>query len=225
MASAINGPVLAAVRSEPTGRLPLAPPVATGAVPARRLVQRTLSDPLGTLRIALATTRARTALRSCREVGYGPRLFGRCRLIGASGIQIGERLLIVGSTVPCELCTHDGGSLEIGDRVFINYGSSISAHTLVRIGHDCKIGQHAIILDCDYHDMEDPLHYGGHGTSLPVVLEQGVWLGARVTVLKGVTIGRSSVVAAGSVVTHDIPPGVLAGGAPARILRRLAFRS
>jgi acetyltransferase-like isoleucine patch superfamily enzyme len=73
--------------------------------------------------------------------------------------------------------------------------------------------------------MEDPLHYGGHGPSLPVVLEQGVWLGARVTVLKGVTIGRSSVVAAGSVVTRDIPPGVLAGGMPAKVLRKLEFRS
>src|SRR5260370_10498460 len=127
---------------------------------------------------------------------------------------------MLGATAPCELCTHDGGRLEIGDRVFINYGSSISAHTLVRIGDDCKIGQHTIILDCDYHDIEDPLHYGGHGPSLPVVLEQGVWLGARVTILKGVTIGRSSVIAAGSVASSDVPPGVLAGGVPATVLQQ-----
>lgn len=208
-----------------SGALAPAASLPVGAVPMGRAMRRTFADPLGTARIAAATVRARVALRGCREVGYGPRLFGRCRVSGGSGILIGERLLMIAGTAPCELDTHDGGRLEIGHRVFVNYGSSISAHTLVRIGDDCKIGQHAIILDCDYHDMEDPLHYGGHGPSLPVVLEQGVWLGARVTVLKGVTIGRSSVVAAGSVVTRDIPPGVLAGGMPAKVLRKLEFRS
>ncbi|HSR22055.1 MAG TPA: acyltransferase [Candidatus Eisenbacteria bacterium] len=192
-----------------------------GAVPPRTVARRALADPLGTARIALATARARVALRGCREVGYGPRLYGRCLVSGGAGIHVGERLLMIGTAASCELHTHDGGRLEIGDRVFVNYGSSISAHTLVRIGDDCKIGQHAIILDCDYHDMDDPLHYGGHGESRPVVLEAGVWLGVRVTVLKGVTIGRSSVVAAGSVVTRDIPPCVLAGGMPAKVLRRL----
>lgn len=197
------------------------PAMPTGAVPAGAVVRRALADPLGTARIALATARARVALRGCRELGYAPRLYGRCLVSGGAGIHVGERLLMIGTAASCELHTHDGGRLEIGDRVFVNYGSSISAHTLVRIGDDCKIGQHAIILDCDYHDMDDPLHYGGHGESRPVVLEAGVWLGARVTVLKGVTIGRSSVVAAGSVVTRDIPPCVLAGGMPAKVLRPL----
>jgi len=206
-----------------TETLVTAPTMPTGAVPAKRVLRRVLDDPLDTARIAMANVRARVALRGCREVGYGTRLFGRCRVSGGEGIRIGERLLMIAGTAPVELSAHEGGRLEIGARVFINYGSSISAHTLVRIGDDCKIGQHAIILDCDYHELDDPLHYGGHGESLPVVLEQGVWLGARVTVLKGVTIGRSSVIAAGSVVTRDIPPCVLAGGMPARVLRPLEF--
>ncbi len=205
-----------------TEALVTAPP--TGAVPTKRVLRRVVTDPVGTARVAIATTRARIALRSCGEVGYAPRLFGRVRVSGGEGIHVGERLLMIAGTAPCELSTHDGGRLEIGHRVFINYGSSISAHTRVRIGDDCKIGQHAIILDCDYHELEDPLHYGGHGESLPVVLEAGVWLGARVTVLKGVTIGRSSVIAAGSVVTRDIPPCVLAGGMPAKVLRPLEFK-
>ena len=213
------------MQPESGGTLAPAPALPVGAIPVGRAVRRALGDPFGSARIAFATARARFALRGCREVGYGPRLFGRCRVSGGSGIHVGERLLMIAGTAPCELDTHEGGRLEIGHRVFINYGSSISAHTFVRIGDDCKIGQHAIILDCDYHDMDDPLHYGGHGPSLPVVLEQGVWLGARVTVLKGVTIGRSSVIAAGSVVTRDIPPGVLAGGMPAKVLRKLEFRS
>jgi acetyltransferase-like isoleucine patch superfamily enzyme len=128
---------------------------------------------------------------------------------------------MLADVVPCELNTHDGGRLEIGDRVFVNQGSAICAHAEVRIGNDCKIGHYALVFDCDFHELDHPTHDGGHGRPLPVVLEDGVWLGARVTVLKGVTIGRSSVIAAGSVVTRDVPPGVLAGGAPAQVIRPL----
>lgn len=187
------------------------------------LVRRVLSDPRDALHSALAIARARLALRQCAEAGFGPRLYGRCRVLGGEGIRVGQRLLVAAETVPCELATHEGGRLEIGDRVFINYGASISAHQLVCIGDDCKIGQYAIILDCDFHELDTPTHDGGHGRPAPVVLERGVWLSARVTVLKGVTIGRGSVIAAGSVVTKDMPPGVLAGGVPARVLRRLSF--
>jgi acetyltransferase-like isoleucine patch superfamily enzyme len=201
-----------------------APAMPSGAVSTGTVLRRLLSDPVETAKIAMATARGRFALRACRQVGYAPRLYGRCLVSGGSRIHVGERLLMIGAQAPCELHTHEQGRLEIGDRVFVNYGASLSAHTLVRIGDDCKIGQHAIILDCDYHELDDPLHYGGHGETLPVVLEQGVWLGARVTVLKGVTIGRSSVIAAGSVVTRDIPPGVLAGGMPAKVIRELRFR-
>lgn len=187
------------------------------------LLRRGLEDPVATVRSALAVTRARIAFRGCQSVGYGARLYGRCRVSGRSGIRIGQRLLMIAETVPCELTTHAGGRLEMGDRVFVNYGASISAHRLVRIGDDCKIGQYAIVLDCDYHELETPTHDGGHGVPEPVVLESGVWLGARAIVLRGVTVGRGSVVAAGSVVTSDLPPGVLAGGVPARVLRPLSF--
>jgi acetyltransferase-like isoleucine patch superfamily enzyme len=177
-----------------------------------------LADPGDAARTARALVRGRIDLRSCGEVGLRPRVYGRCKVTGGSGIRIGERLLMLGETVRGELTTHSGGRLEIGDRVFINYGCSISAHTLVRIGDLCNIGQYAILLDCDYHN---PRHDGGHGEPAPVVLEDGVWLAARVTVLKGVTIGRGSIVAAGSVVTKDVPPGVIAAGVPARVVREL----
>jgi maltose O-acetyltransferase len=104
--------------------------------------------------------------------------------------------------------------------VFINYGCSISASQQVRIGDDCSIGTHAIIMDNDFHEI-DPGRRRLRPASAPIVLEENVWLGARVTVLKGVTIGRDSVVAAGSVVTRDIPPGTIAAGVPARVIRSL----
>jgi maltose O-acetyltransferase len=151
-------------------------------------------------------------------VGSRPRLNGRCLVAGGERIEIGDRLLMMGATVRCELTTHAEGHIEVGDQVFINYGTSISAHTLVRIGDRCQIGQYAIILDCDYHN---PQHDGGHGSTAPIVLDDGVWLGARVTVLNGVTIGRGSIIAAGSVVTRDVPSGVIAAGVPARVVREL----
>lgn len=195
----------------------------TATVSLGSVVRRTVSDPVGTLQKAAAVWRAGFALRGCRDVAFGARLYGRCLVSGQGGVHVGERLLMMGRPTACVLTTHNGGRLEIGNRVFVNYGSSISAHTLVQVGDDCKIGEHAIILDCDYHELEHPTHDGGHGESLPVVLEDGVWLAARVTVLKGVTIGRGSVIGAGSVVTRDVPAGVLAGGVPARVLRPLRF--
>jgi acetyltransferase-like isoleucine patch superfamily enzyme len=200
------------------------PGIGMSGRPATRGWRDALSDPPEACSALLAVLRARLAFRQCRALGARARLYGRCLVAGGERIEIGERLLVLGSTVRCELSTHAEGRLLLGDRVFLNYGSSISAHSLVRVGDDCKIGQYSILMDCDWHELETPSHDGGHGQARPVVLEAGVWLGVRVTVLKGVTIGRGSVIGAGSVVASDIPEGVIAAGVPARVLRPLPFK-
>lgn len=184
---------------------------------AARFTQRVLSDPRGTLQDAGAYLRARMDLASCSRLGARPRLYGRCDVYGGEGIEIGDRLHMVGRLVRCELATHAGGKLQIDERVFINYGTAISAHTRVQIGAGCAIGQYALILDCDFHTPG--LADEGHGEPKPIVIEENVWLAARVTVLKGVTIGRGTVVAAGSVVSRSLPAGVIAGGMPAKVIR------
>jgi len=133
-------------------------------------------------------------------------------------IEIGERLLMYGDPVRCDLNAHAGGRLEIGEGVFFNFGCSVSAHTLVQVGSRCRIGQYAIILDCDYHELNGS---DGHGPARPIIIGDGVWMGARVTVLKGVTIGEGAVIGAGSVVTRSIPARVLAAGVPAAVIRTL----
>jgi acetyltransferase-like isoleucine patch superfamily enzyme len=193
--------------------------------PATRGWREALRDPPEAYSVLRALLRARLAFRECLAVGVRARLYGRCLVLGGERIQVGERLLVIGSTVRCELSTHAEGRLLLGDRVFLNYGTSISAHSLVRVGDDCKIGQYSTVMDCDWHELETPTHDGGHGQPRPVVLEAGVWLGVRVTVLKGVTIGRGSVIGAGSVVASDIPEGVVAAGVPARVLRALPFKA
>ncbi len=182
------------------------------------LAREAVSNPLWAARQALAIARANVALRRCQSVGPRARLLGRCKVVNYGTIQIGERLLMYGEPVRCDLNAHAGGRLEIGNRVFFNFGCSLSAHTLVRIGDGCLIGQYSIILDCDYHDPEGT---GSHGRPGPIEIGERVWMGARVTVLKGVTIGAGAVIGAGSVVTRDIPPGVLAAGVPAVVVKHL----
>lgn len=146
------------------------------------------------------------------------RLWGRVRVSGRSGITFGDRVRITGTTVPVELATSGTGTLTIGAGSYLNYGTSIAALASVSIGEACHIGQYAIINDNDYHDLHDRSKVP---PSAPVVLEDRVWLGARVIVLKGVRIGHDAVIGAGSVVTRDVPPRTLSVGVPARVIKQL----
>lgn len=159
---------------------------------------------------------ARYYLRRCARVGLWTRLEGRPRIYSAGTIIIGERVRIHSTTVPIELAAMNGGTIEIGDRTFLNYGVSISAHKLVRIGKRCLLGAYVNILDNNWHDIVDRALVP---PSQPVVLEDNVWLGNRVIVLPGVMIGHDSVVGAGAVVTKSIPPRSVAVGNPARVIR------
>jgi acetyltransferase-like isoleucine patch superfamily enzyme len=175
--------------------------------------------PRWALAILAAVGRARVSLRRCDSVGARPRLYGRCSVHNAGEIHIGSRFLMTARTVRGEMVAHPGGRIEIGERVYVNYGCSISAHRLVRIGDRCLIGQYALIMDSDYHSAHD---HTSLGEVRPVVIGDRVWIGARAIVLKGVTIGDGACVAAGSVVTGDVPAGATVAGVPARVVRAYA---
>ena len=117
-----------------------------------------------------------------------------------------------------------GAKLEIGDDTGIS-GVSYTAAISVKIGRGCLMGANVMVTDCDFHAVNPKGRRHNSSFSAvaarPVVIEDNVWLGADVKVLKGVTIGRDTVVAAGSVVTKDLPAGVLAAGVPARVIRKL----
>jgi acetyltransferase-like isoleucine patch superfamily enzyme len=133
---------------------------------------------------------------------------------------IGERVRLVSTVATIDLSVGPGATLEIGDQVYINYGCSIGATELVRIGPRCNIGTYCIMMDNDYHSLE-PERRNEMPPSAPIILEENVWLGARVIVLRGVRIGANSVVGAGSVVSKDIPPRSVAVGVPAKVTRSL----
>ena len=169
---------------------------------------------------SLALLRARWYLRNATSLGERVRVWGRPVVRNSGSLIIGQRASLVSGAIPIQLRIERDGKLEIGARTFMNYGCSIEATKLVRIGPNCKIGMEVLMMDNDFHQV-DPVERGIRPPSAPIILEENVWLGARVIVLSGVTIGANSVVAAGSVVTRDIPPRSVAAGQPARVIRSI----
>lgn len=170
------------------------------------------------LRKTTDVLQARWQLRHCTSVGALTQAQGRVLVSNAGRIVIGDRVRFRGTHVPIELGALPGSSLRIGDGTFVNSGVSICAQEEVCIGARCAIGNYSLIMDTDFHDVDD---HTKPGKCAPVLIEDDVWIGARVTILKGVRIGRGAVVAAGAVVTRDVPPATLAGGIPARVIRVL----
>ncbi len=187
------------------------------AASLRRLIHEGNPDAMGALAAyARSLVVARSRLRRCTSVGRYTQVQGRVRIFNQGTINIGSHVRIQSIMVAVEFAAMRGAVLEIGDNTFVNYGVSISSHQLVRVGKHCLLGTYVNIMDNTWHDILDrerlpPSH--------PVVLEDNVWLGNRVIVLPGVTIGHDAVIGAGAVVAKDIPPRSVAVGVPARVVR------
>jgi acetyltransferase-like isoleucine patch superfamily enzyme len=127
------------------------------------------------------------------------------------------RLFLRCKTVPIEVGAGKGASLVLGARVFINTGATIVATHSIALGDDCLIGDFVAIFDSDHHPMEPsrPTRVA------PVRLGANVWVGRSAVILPGVTIGDHAVIAAGSIVTGDVPAKTLVAGVPARPIRTL----
>lgn len=113
-----------------------------------------------------------------------------------------------------------GHTVHVGADVFLNTGVVVVDVVELRIGDGCQIGPGVQLLT-PRHPLEAAPRRRGWESGAPVALQENVWLGGGVIVCPGVTIGADSVVGAGSVVTRDLPAGVLAVGNPCRVLREL----
>jgi len=153
-------------------------------------------------------------LRACDQVGARARAIARPQISNRGHIQIGDDLVLNSTYVPCELRTGRDGRIVIGSGARINFGTLISATRRVTIGDRVSIGPHSLLADCEFGDETEP-----RDEPQPIDIADDAWLAARVTVLPGSRIGAGAVVTAGSIVSGDIPPGVVAGGIPARVLR------
>jgi maltose O-acetyltransferase len=175
-------------------------------------------SPVATLRLVRSILWAKWGLRRATSVGKYVKLAGRIRVQNKGRLIVGDRVLLHSYFAPTQLVVREGAELIIGRGGFINYGADICAHKRIDIGEECRIGTHCIIMDNDFHSIEWERR-DEKPPSEEVVLEPHVWVGNRVTILKGVTIGYGSVIAAGSVVTKSVPPMCIAGGVPAKVIR------
>ena len=122
----------------------------------------------------------------------------------------------IGVNHPCSIATMmPNASLCIGN----NFGASgvtINCYKSIQIGNNVRVGANSVILDGDGH-MDDVRV----GNPRPGIIEDGVWLGYGVIVMKGVHIGENTIIGAGSVVTKDIPANVVAAGNPCKVIKPL----
>lgn len=139
---------------------------------------------------------------------------GRLTAGGVCTLRHGCRIAIVGRDGQPPARLHIGKGTDIGDRTIINVKREI------RIGARCAIAWDCDICDSDFHQviMEDGRR---PDITSPVVIEDDVWIGSHCLILKGITIGHGSVIAAGSVVRHNVPPCSLMVGNPARNIGRV----
>ena len=134
---------------------------------------------------ARAVVRARWYLRGAEQFGARVRLWGHPAVTIHGTLRVGDRVRIFSRPARTEFEVGTGAVLDIGSRTFINYGCSIAAKELIRIGPRCNIGSHVIIMDNDFHSL-DPEHRLDVPPSAPIILEENVWIGVRAIVLPGV---------------------------------------
>ena len=128
---------------------------------------------------------------------------------------LGER-----ATILCPVFADYGTLTKIGNDVFVNHNAYFMDGGGITIGNHCFIGPDCGFYTADHARLPEDRNRGIEKAS-PITIGDNVWLGAKVCVLPGVTIGAGAIVGAGSVVTRDIPEGVIAAVNPARVIRRV----
>jgi len=159
---------------------------------------------------------AKYYLRNCKT-GKMVTTRGIPLVIAKGEVTIGNRVVLWSMFQRTIISVHTGAKLVIGDLSRLN-GVHIAAKTSIIIGKNVRFGPYTLVMDSDFHNVEE---HASDGRSAPIVIEDNVWIASRAIILKGVTIGKGAVIAAGAVVTHDVPPYTMVGGVPAKILKQL----
>jgi acetyltransferase-like isoleucine patch superfamily enzyme len=138
-------------------------------------------------------------------------------------LTIGEGTLLEPG---CWLTMASEATIEIGRGTFLNRETMLAAHERIEIGDHVMFANHCFVGDADHRfdDPEMPITWQGFTPRGPVRIGSNVWLGKGTVVRGGVAIGERAVIGANSVVTTDIPPRTIAAGAPAKVIREIAYR-
>ncbi|GAA4205065.1 hypothetical protein GCM10022289_23990 [Pedobacter jeongneungensis] len=113
-------------------------------------------------------------------------------------------------------------SIVFGDNIYINNNASfISEGAGIVIKNDVLIGPNFSVFDSDFHEIDPNKRLSGKHITREVIINENVFIGSNVTILKGVEIGRNSVIASGSVVTKSVEANIIAGGNPCKFIKQL----
>lgn len=128
--------------------------------------------------------------------------------------QCGENIIVKSN---CYLGRGEG--IRVGSRSQLGQNSRIGPYTI--IGDDVVMGPDVVIMTTshNFERLDVPINRQGHMQVRPVIIGSDVWIGTRVIILPGVTIGDQAVIGAGAVVTKDVPPRAIVGGNPTRVIR------
>lgn len=159
--------------------------------------------------------KARWSLRGARSIGRRAHVLGWPE-VAATDLEIGQDFKIW--SAHRRTVVSGGGRIRIGDRCFFNSGSVVISVEEIVIGDDVALANEVMVVDSNSHGVEGRPH-----VQAPIRIGDGCWLGNRVMVLPGVTLGKRVLVAAGAVVTRDVPDDVLVAGNPARVVRALTY--
>ena len=175
--------------------------------------------------------------------GRHMKVYNKVYVFGWGGVKIGDNFTFTSGDSINPICRNIRGTIytmtkeariEIGDRVGIS-SACLWAKNRITIGNDVNIGGDCLIIDNDAHPHNylkrrgtyikgvGEKEYYRHIPSAPIEIGDDVWIGARCQVLKGVHIGARSIIAAGSIVTNDITPDVIAGGNPCKVIKNLVL--
>jgi maltose O-acetyltransferase len=184
----------------------------TGSGPDKTAAERPYlaSDP----ELAAARRRARELLHrynALRWVAAADRWTILTQLLG----KIGRRVAIE----PPFYCDY-GSNITLGDDVFINFNCVVLDCARVAIGSNVLLGP-AVQIYTAQHPLDPAIRGAGREKAAPIVVESDVWIGGGAILCPGVRVGHGSTIGAGSVVTRDVPPRVVAAGNPCRVIRRL----
>jgi|AP45_3_1055517.scaffolds.fasta_scaffold51116_2 acetyltransferase-like isoleucine patch superfamily enzyme len=164
----------------------------------------------------------------CEEVGDGLYMYQGLPYIGGDlKLRIGKQCKISAQTSLVAGHVYDRPTLTLGDHTNLGPGVVISVSKRVTIGSHVRVGSGVSISDNPGHP-EDPVERRSRPVDKadvrPVVIEDDVWLCTHAKIMPGVRIGKGAIVAAGAIVTRDVPPMTIVAGAPARVVRRVNSR-
>ncbi|MDQ7837668.1 MAG: acyltransferase [Thermodesulfobacteriota bacterium] len=162
----------------------------------------------------------------CEKVGKGLKLFvGIPQIVGDLRLIVGNNVTLHGVSTFSGVKIFDKPTLTIGDNTHLGYQVGITVGCDIQIGSNVLIGNRVGIFSYDLHPLDPAERIANKPapkeSSKPILIEDNVWIASNSVILKGVTIGRGSVVANSSVVTRNVPPHVVVAGNPARIVKDL----